>query len=182
MGMFGVTGPFLTGAQKVNYPATCHIMGFVDLGRLPADFEPAMGGLDQLSPGECAIVQCAECVSNAERQSDFTMFKRLKKFVTGYTNGRVSHLTLWLAPVGAIVREVAVIPDIGGDAGDYFEVLGRDKWKRLFCSWLRNPEEDDTHMSDSDGEKGDVSADNYRMEEDDSETDESMSDDEDSEA
>ena len=91
-------------------------------------------------------------------------------------------MMLWLAPVGSIVREVAVIPDLGGDAGAHFEILGRDKWKHLFCSWLRNEEEDDAHMSDpSDDEEG-QNGDNYNMDSHDSDSEETMSDEEDSES
>ena len=83
----------------------CHIMGFVDLRVLPAGFEHTMGGLEHIAPGTYAIVQCAECASDEERLSDITMSKSLKTIITGYTNGRVSHMTLWLAPVqlGSIV-------------------------------------------------------------------------------
>ena len=122
--MFGVIGLYLIGViqtkvGKVEVP--CHIMGFLDLCALPPNFDVRVGGLDQLIPGTYAIVQCAEYESTKERYKGLIMFKRLNKVVGGVTDGRVSHLDLYLAPVGAIVREVTVIPDMGGPPNGYFE-------------------------------------------------------------
>jgi hypothetical protein len=54
--------------------------------------------------------------------------KLLQKFTLG-TDMNVSYLTV---PVEAIVHPLCVIPDIGGDSNEYFVILPKKNWSRLF--------------------------------------------------
>ena len=126
-------------------------MGFVDLSDLPNDFAGCHGGLSPIAPDTHAIVQCASHLEADDIADDTMMFKKLQKHVGGFTGGRVSHLSLVLATVGAFVREVAVIPDIGGPPNGHLELLPRHKWRNIIAQWFNSSEEDD--ISDSTGEE-----------------------------
>ena len=56
--------------------------------------------------------------------------KLLQKFTLG-TDMNVSYVTV---PVEAIVHPLCVIPDIGGDSNEYFVILPKKNWSRLFGS------------------------------------------------
>ncbi len=54
--------------------------------------------------------------------------KLLQKFTLG-TDMNVSYLTV---PVEAVVHPLCEIPDIGGDSNEYFVILPKKNWSRLF--------------------------------------------------
>ncbi len=54
--------------------------------------------------------------------------KLLQKFTLG-TDINVSYVTV---PVEAIVHPLCGIPDIGGDSNEYFVILPKKNWSRLF--------------------------------------------------
>jgi hypothetical protein len=57
----------------------------------------------------------------------------LVRFTLG-TDLNVSYVTV---PVEAIVHQLCVIPDIGGDPNEYFVVLPKRNWSRLFGDKIR---------------------------------------------
>ena len=92
-------------------------------------------------------MQCASYAHNVDEDDNFLMFKRMQKHVGGFTDGMVSHLSLTLATVGAFVRKIVVIPDLGGQPNMYFELLQRNRWRCMLIEWLNT--EDDDCVSDS---------------------------------
>ena len=60
----------------------------------------------------------------------------ISKQVGGHTGDMVSHITFFLADVEAIVRPIAVIPDMGGCTNDYFLMKDREKWQEDFIDFL----------------------------------------------
>jgi len=49
----------------------------------------------------------------------------------------------YLADTEALVGPCIVIPDIGGDPNEYFQVKPRTEWAQEFLCWLRRPHQDD---------------------------------------
>ena len=58
------------------------------------------------------------------------------KEVGGLTGNAVSHLKFYLADVEAIVKPMAVIPDIGGPPNAYFYTKDRETWRTDFMDFL----------------------------------------------
>ena len=65
-----------------------------------------------------------------------------------------------MAPVDAVVREVLVIPNLGGPPNGYFEVLPRRRWRKALLEWFRDDLED--HISDCSTEPDAEPAQNYQ--------------------
>ena len=103
----------------------CHIMGFVDLSFLPENYLFDCTLISDIKKGVYAIVECANCVENEEEINKSEMFTPIKKTVGGYTGDNVSHRIFYLADCEAIVSPIAVVPNIGGEQNDCFEIKMR---------------------------------------------------------
>ena len=105
------------------------------------------------------------------------MFKEVEVTAGGYAQEQVTSLEYTLVSVDSIDRQVAVVPDIGGQANRYFEVADRSTWARMFEDWLKEPHTNDVfYESDDDSAQSHVS--NYNTNSDSSEPDTETSDEE----
>ena len=59
-------------------------------------------------------------------------------------DGFVVESQFYLADVEAFEEPVAVVPDIGGRANDYFIVKNKTEWAEDFVDWLEEPSDLDT--------------------------------------
>ena len=145
----------------------CEMMGFIDLRDMPGPINCEIGGVSALDPEIYCIVQCSECVhpvsqarnKEERRQMELDVFRPLTKIVGGFTEGKVSHLKFFLAPVDAIVRDVLITPDLGGAPNGYLEVLPRSRWRKALLEWFNDEQED--HLSDCSSDDTDCDVQNY---------------------
>ena len=119
-----------------------HIMGFVDLSDLPADFQGSFAEYDPITPALYAIVQVAKEWKDAEDYGISDIFKPISKYVGGFAEDVVTKLRLYLCDVETFYAPVAVIQDLGGAPNAYFRVKQREEWAEDFEKWLEEPEED----------------------------------------
>ena len=140
----------------------CNFLGFLDLSELPDDFSFAYGGIDGIGKGIHGIVETASHDANDAEIKKSELFVPLTKTIGGMTAEFSSHRIFLLADCDAIVRPVAVVPNLGGPQNAYFEIKSRAKWKEDFVSWLEAPAVYD-EMSSSDEEDSDVDQENYMM-------------------
>ena len=121
----------------------CHIMGFVDLRKLPNDYSFSYQSIPNIGSGIYAIVETASYSENESELNKSEIVKPIYKIVGGYTGDHVSHRIFHLADCEAIVKEVAVVQDLDGQENAYFLIHPRQKWKTDFVSWLDLPHDDD---------------------------------------
>ena len=114
-------------------------MGFVDLTCIPASEKISFGGLQKVTPGLYAIVECAKEEANTVTLEIFTY---VEKEVGQNTPNNGYLRKFYLADVEAIVSTLAVIPDIGGKPNAYFTLKPREKWQKDFESWLEEVHEE----------------------------------------
>ena len=133
----------------------CHIMGFLDLASLPANFSFDFAGIDCITRGIYAIVETSTHHQDEASLKISELFIPIKKKIGGYTGNFVSHRIFLLADCNAIVSPIAVVPNIGGGQNEYFEVKPRAKWREDFISWLESPmREEDLDLSDDEISSG----------------------------
>ena len=97
----------------------CHIMGFVDLSSLPANFTFDFAGIDDITRGIYAIVEISTYDQDDASLKILELFIPIKKKIGGYTGNFVSHRILLLADCDAIVSPVTVVPNIWGGQNEY---------------------------------------------------------------
>ena len=114
------------------------IWGFVDLRELAQDCALTHGGID-LQPGIFAIVESSVVSTEENELAKSELFVPITKEVGGLTLNNVSHLKFCLADVEAFVKPLAVIPDLCGQANDYFVPRERASWAEMFTAWLESP-------------------------------------------
>jgi hypothetical protein len=125
------------------------IWGFVDLRALPQAATVSCNEM-QLEPTVYAVVENAYFVQDKANVSLSELFVPITKEIGGLTNNAVSHMKFYLADVDAIVKAIAVIPDIGGQANDYFILKDRETWRTDFMHFLLTPLDLDAIIEDDD--------------------------------
>ena len=155
----------------------CRLLGFVDLSAISSENEYSFNGQYGICSGIYCISQEAEYVEPNERSLSSELFKEVEVTVGGYAQEQVTSLECTLVSVDSVDRQVAVVPDIGGQANRYFEVADRSTWARMFEDWLKEPHTNDAfYESDDDSAQSHVS--NYNTNSDSSEPDTETSDEE----
>ena len=130
------------------------MIGFVDLLGLPEDFEEDFE-LSAITPNVHAIVQVGECLKNNDDWELSQMLCPSRKTIGGFTNGMVSHLKLFSAPLHSFGCDCMVIPDIGGQPNDHFEPMAQKNWAECLTDWFTSRETDDSSdASTDDGDGG----------------------------
>ena len=86
-------------------------------------------------------------VDNEYKIGQSEIFVPITKEIGGLTNNVVSHMKFFLADVEAIVKAIAVIPDIGGQPNDYFMVKDRETWQTDFMLFLEKELDLDAEIS-----------------------------------
>ena len=129
------------------------IWGFVDLRDLPPNHTANFQNLP-LEQSIYAVVENAVFDLDQDELDLSEIFVPITKEVGGLTNNVVSHLKFVLADVDAIVKPIAVIPDIGGQPNAYFMVKDRETWRTDFMLFLETPLdfEDDISSDEEDEE------------------------------
>jgi hypothetical protein len=122
--------------------------GFVDLRALPPNNGLQYQGGIMLEPAIYGVVESATVVEDPELLGMLEIFVPITKEVGGLTQNAVSHLKFYLADVEAIVRPLAVIPDIGGQSNDYFIVKDRESWTEDFIAFLEDDRDIEGQISD----------------------------------
>ena len=118
--------------------APAKIYGFVDLRGLPLNHTCTYQEFP-LEQGVFAVVENA-VYSNDEVEVGLSeIFVPIIKETGGITHNAVSHNKFYLADVEAIVKPIAVIPDIGGPPNAYFVVKDRETWRTDFMEFLERP-------------------------------------------
>ena len=136
----------------------CRLLGFVDLGPIPDDITIAYSGQCGICSGIYGISQEAECVKPNDRSLCSELFKEVEVTVGGYAQEQVTSLEFTLVSADSVERQVAVIPDVGGQANRYFEVADRSTWAKMFEDWLKEPHSNDAfYESEDDQAQSDVS-------------------------
>ena len=124
------------------------IWGFVDLRALPAANTIHFEGTP-LENSVYAIVENAVFVEDETSIGLSEIFVPISKQIRGLTHNAVSHMQFYLADVEAIVKAIAVIPDIGGQPNAYFMVKDRETWRTDFIAFLEKPLNLADEISDS---------------------------------
>ena len=121
------------------------IWGFVDLTNVGLDTKKVgYGGLADMPPAVCAVVESTKYSGNAFDRSVSDIFTPIKTIVQAKgPKGIVTKYKYYLADVDAFVKPLIVIPDTGGDSNDFFEVAPRAGWREFFIEWLEAPHDDD---------------------------------------
>ena len=137
------------------------IWGFVDLSRLRKNSRINIGGVNNLQPGVYAVVECSKHVANPINTELIT---EIEIEVAGFSDGFVSKLMFYLAPVEAFVAPTVVVPTIGGKNNAYMWLKPRHTWRDMFVKWLNEPYRmDDLSDSEADGtDDGDDDGDDDR--------------------
>jgi hypothetical protein len=112
--------------------------GFVDLRELPDKHSAILGELP-LEQSVYAIVEIAFFDEDETEVGLSEIFVPITKEIGGFTNNAVSHMKFYLADVEAIVKAIAVIPDIGGPPNAYFMDKDRETWRIDFMDFLERP-------------------------------------------
>jgi hypothetical protein len=131
-------------------PKPCRIWGYVDLRSLPADYDVSFGGLACVQPGLYAIVENSTIRTDKYEVGLSSIFSPIRTKIKRWEGPMVKERQFYLADVEAFEAPVAVIPNIGGKANEYFIVKNRTEWKEDFVEWLEEPIE-----LDEINEKGD---------------------------
>jgi len=129
------------------------IWGFVDLSKLRKNSRINVGGVvNNLQPGVYAVVECSKHVENP---SNTELITEIEIEVAGFSDGFVSKLMFYLAPVEAFVAPTVVVPTIGGKNNAYMWLKPRHTWRDMFVKWLNEPYSmDDLSDSEADGTDG----------------------------
>jgi len=121
----------------------CKIYGFVDLTKIPPDSPIEYGGIEEVGPGLYAIVENSYKIADEEDEEDDEdddrnahLFIPIRKEVQEITTQMVSKLKFYLADVEAFLSPLVVIPDMGGNANDYFLLRSRQEWSDRFVRYL----------------------------------------------
>ena len=122
------------------------IWGFVDLRGLPQGHTATYQELP-LEQSVYAVVENAFFVNDEYKIGQSEIFVPITKEIGGLTNNVVSHMKFFLADVEAIVKAIAVIPDIGGQPNDYFMVKDRETWRTDFMLFLEKELDLDAEIS-----------------------------------
>ena len=80
-------------------------------------------------------VQVGEYVNVPEGEEISQLLEPVRKII-GYTDGKVSHLKLFMAPIISFNFDCIIIPDIGGESNDYFELMPRHNWASVLTDWF----------------------------------------------
>jgi hypothetical protein len=119
------------------------LWGFVDFRGLPANLprhsQINFGGIANIQPSICAIVEAAELSPEVEGDVPCALFTRLHTEVGGMRDGYVSKMKFYLADAEAFTNPCIVVPNLGGQSNSYFWVQNRDSWAEGFTLWLREP-------------------------------------------
>jgi len=98
------------------------IWGFVDLSKLRKNSRIKFGGIAQLQPAICAVVESAIALGNGD---DTQLLREVETEVEEFlAEGCVSKLKFFLAPVDAFVEPAVVVPNIGGNNNSYLWLTG----------------------------------------------------------
>jgi len=87
------------------------IWGSVDLPKLRKNSRINIGGVNNLQRGVYAVVECSKHVENP---SNTELTTEIEIDVGGFSDGFISKLMFYLAPVEAFVAPTVVVPTIGG--------------------------------------------------------------------
>ena len=157
----------------------CRLLGFLDLSSIPDDISISYKGQYGICQGIYCIIQEAEYVEPNDRSLSSELFKEVEVTVGGYAQEQVTSLEFSLVSVDSIEREVAVVPDVGGQANRYLEVADRATWAKMFEDWLKESHLNDVfYKSEEDSAQTDVT--NYNTSSETSEPDTGESEGEDS--
>lgn len=130
----------------------CRVHGFVDLSALPLNFRVDLGEQSLICPGWYAIVERAWFDLDDPEKDTSDILQPLKKEVGKMHKGEVTCPKFFLVDVKDFREEIAVVPNIGGNGNEYFTVLGRSYWGRLFEKWLEADDENEVMSEDEDSE------------------------------
>jgi hypothetical protein len=109
--------------------------GFVDLSGLPT--RPPLYFADiRLEPSIYAVVESSSYNTDAEEQAMSELFIPITKEVGAMLGPTVWSLKFYLADVEAIVKPLAVIPDLGGPPNNYFIIKDQITWREDFIAFL----------------------------------------------
>jgi len=123
--------------------------GFVDLSKLCKNSRINIGGVNNLQPGVYAVIECSKDVQNP---SNTELITEIEIKVAGFSDGFVSKLMFYLAPIEAFVAPTVVVPTIGGKNNAYMWLKPRHTWGDMFVKWLHEPYRmDDLSDSEPDG-------------------------------
>jgi len=121
----------------------------VDLSKLRKNSRINIGGVNDLQPGICAVVECSKHVENP---SSTELITEIEIDVGGFSNGFVLKLMFYLAPVKAFVAPTVAVPTIGGKNNAQMWLKPRHAWSIIFVKWLHEPcQMDDLSDSEADG-------------------------------
>jgi len=90
--------------------------GFVDLSKLRKNSRINIGGINNLQPGVCAVVECSK---HDENPRNTELITEIEIDVGGFSDGFVSKLMFYFAPVEAFVAPTVVVLTIGGKNNAY---------------------------------------------------------------
>ena len=111
------------------------IWGFVDLRGIPEGVVVNYARV-RVERGIYAVVENAIFTEDATEVGKSEIFRPIEKEIGQWSDDMVSGFRFYLADVEAIVRPLAVIPDIGGPTNRYFLVKDRDTWRQDFIRFL----------------------------------------------
>lgn len=117
------------------------IWGFIDLTALPSNTGLRYADI-KLEPAIYAIVQSASYVRDNEETDMSEIFVPLIKETPGLNTDGVALLKFYLADVEAIVKPIAVVPDIGGSPNAYLLIKERNDWRNDFVKFLESPDQE----------------------------------------
>jgi len=123
--------------------------GFVDLSMLRKNSRINIGGVNNLQPGVCVVVECSKHVVNT---SNTELITEIEIGVAGFSDGFVSKPMFYLAPAEAFVAPTVAVLTIGGKNNAYVWLKPRHTWRDVFVKWLHEPcRMDDLSDSEADG-------------------------------
>ena len=117
----------------------CKIYGFVDLTQIPQNCSINYGGIPELGPGIYAIVENSYKYVGEDNDENHHLFIPIQKEVHEMRDNMVSKMQFYLADVEAFTSPLVVIPDMGGNANDYFLLRSRQEWSDRFIKYLEAP-------------------------------------------
>jgi len=93
-----------------------------------------------------------ECSKHVENPSNTELITEIEIDVGGFSDGFVSKLMFYLAPVEAFVVPTVVVLTIGGKNNAYMWLKPWHTWRDMFVKWLHEPYcMDDLSDSEADG-------------------------------
>jgi hypothetical protein len=123
------------------------IWGFVDLEDLPTNISVQYGGII-VKKGIYAVVENGIWVEDENQRDMSEIFVPILKEVGESRNNLAISMKFYLADVEAIVRPIAVIPDIEGPSNAYFYVKDRETWRKDFVEFLEKDMDINEEISD----------------------------------